>query len=89
MIYKMLAVYDSKAEAYMRPFVARSTGEAIRSFSDEVNSGDKNSPVCHHSEDFILYELGTWDELTGMLDVYEKPKALNSGIDVRRSLAAV
>lgn len=88
MIYKMLSVFDSKAEAYMRPFFARSTGEAIRGFSDEVNSGNKESALAHHPEDFILYELATWDELSGAVEVYEKPKALNSGIDVKRTAIA-
>lgn len=88
MIYKVLCVYDSKAEAYLRPFFARSTGEALRSFGDEVNSGNKDSAVCHHPEDFVLYELGTWDEARGAIAPYEKPKALNSGIDLKRTVAS-
>lgn len=85
MIYKMLSVYDSKAEAYMRPWFARSTGEAIRSFSDEVNSSSKESGLAHHPEDFILYELGTWDEISGVVEVLEKARAVTSGIDVKRA----
>lgn len=84
MIYKMLAVFDVKAEAYMRPWVARSSGEAIRSFSDEVNQGNKESPLVHHPEDFILYELASWDESSGVVSPLDKPRALVSGIDVKR-----
>lgn len=89
MIYKVMSVYDVKAEAYMRPFFARSTGEGLRSFSDEVNSGNKESALSHHPEDFILMELGDWDELSGELKVLEKPRTINRGIDVLRKTEAV
>jgi hypothetical protein len=85
MIYKLMSVYDSKAEAFMRPFTARSVAEGVRSFSDEVNGGNKENPLVHHPEDFIIYELGDWDEITGVLVAAEKPRAINSGIDVKRS----
>lgn len=35
---KMFAVYDQKAEAYMNPFVMQTKGQAIRAWSDTVNS---------------------------------------------------
>lgn len=84
MVYKMFSVYDTKAEAYMRPFVAQSTGAAIRSFSDEVNTGDKQSPLANHPEDFVLFEIAAWDEMTGVISVYEARKALGAGIDFKR-----
>lgn len=62
---KILTIYDCKAEAYGRPFVARSTGEGLRSFTDEVNSGREDSQLSNHPEDFTLFEVGTFDDAKG------------------------
>lgn len=82
---KMCCVYDSKAEAYMRPFVAQSTAAAIRSFGDEVNSGNKESPLVSHPEDFTLFEIAQWDEMHGVISVYEAKKSLINGLDCLKS----
>lgn len=82
---KVCSVYDSKAEAYMRPFFAEATGQAIRSFSDEVNSAREDAVLSAHPEDFTLFELGTFDPLTGALLPYEAKKSLGCGIDFTRS----
>jgi len=60
MIHKAFTIYDTKTEAYLRPFFCIRTPEAIRTFTDAVN--DTNSPFYKHSEDFFLYEIGTWDD---------------------------
>ncbi len=70
-------VRDSAAEAFMRPFFAQSKGAAIRSFADQVNDTDGN-PIWQHPEDYTLFELGTFDELTGFLKVHE-PRSLGNG----------
>lgn len=60
----MIAVKDRAANTFARPFCVRSTAEAIRSFSDEVNKAD--SPLNAHPEDYDLYKIGTFDEDTGI-----------------------
>jgi len=82
---KMFCVYDSKAEAYMRPFVAQSTGAAIRSFSDEVNSGSKDSPLVSHPEDFTLFEIAGWCDVSGVISLLETKKSLGLGVDFKRT----
>jgi len=82
---KMFSVYDSKAEAYMRPFFAEATGQAIRSFSDEVNSGNKDSMVALHPGDFTLFELAYFNDGDGHLEVLEAKKSLGCGLDFVRS----
>jgi len=76
---KMFTVYDSKAEAYMQPFFAKSTGEALRSFSDTCQ--DKNHIFSKHPEDFTLFELGTWDEQNSEFVIYESKKSLGTAIE--------
>lgn len=56
-------IHDSKAEAYMSPFVMRSDAEAIRAFGDAVSKG--GSPISDHPEDFFLYRIGSFDQLSG------------------------
>ena len=81
---KILTIYDCKAEAYGRPFVARSTGEGLRSFTDEVNSGREDSQLSNHPEDFTLFEIGTFDDVKGEILLYDGKKSLACGLDVKR-----
>lgn len=60
------AVHDRQLAAFMRPFVAQTTGQAIRSFRDEVNR--QGSEMNQHPEDYTLHKLGYWDEETGSIE---------------------
>ena len=61
----IVAVRDRQLNAYMRPFTAQTRGQAIRSFRDEVNR--QGSELNTHPEDYELYQLGTFDEETGVI----------------------
>lgn len=56
----MFSIYDEKAEMYSRPFYAITVGEAIRTFTDAVNS--ENSPYNRHPEDYTLFSVGQFDD---------------------------
>lgn len=60
MITKMFSVYDSKAKAFGVPFAMQTVGAAVRAFSDLAN--DNQTLVCRHPSDFILYEIGSFDD---------------------------
>lgn len=66
---KMLAfcVYDEKVQAYMAPFFAPTLGHAARSFEDTVTGSQGASLVSKHPEDFSLYHVGEFDEISGEL----------------------
>jgi len=81
MVEKVFCVYDSKAEAYMRPFLDQSTGAAMRSFSDEVNSDSKESMLATHPEDFTAFELGSWDDEKSVFDLHITPISLGLAIE--------
>lgn len=66
MIIKMFTVYDSKTEVYMRPFFALTKGEAMRSFSESC--ADSHSMFSKHPADFHLFEMGSFDDATALLD---------------------
>ncbi|AXL14692.1 nonstructural protein [Microviridae sp.] len=69
MIYKMFTVYDSKANAYLQPFFLKSAGEAVRAFTDSCN--DPKTAFCRHPEDFTLFEIGTYDDSTALVETHK------------------
>ena len=82
---KVLTIFDTKAEAYLRPFFAQSSGSAIRSFMDEINnSKTPDAPLAMHPEDYVLFEIGSWDEKEGLLRLNESKKSLGCGIDFKK-----
>lgn len=82
MIFKAFNVYDSKVEAYNTPFFLRHKGEALRSFEEIAN--DKSSAIGKHPGDFTLFEIGTYNELTGELACYESKINLGCAIELVR-----
>lgn len=73
---KVFTVFDSKVECYNTPFFQKSTGEAIRSWTDLAN--DPQSSISKHPEDYALMEIGTYDDLTGAFENSVAP--LNLGL---------
>jgi len=69
--HKVFSVYDSKAKAWLPPFVAVNAAVAIRSFESAANSTQHE--FHRFATDFILFEVGAWDEHSGeLLNVAEK-----------------
>jgi hypothetical protein len=62
---QLYTVYDSKAGVYGHPTVARSKGDAIRSFTDAANNPEHI--FCNHCEDFTLLLIGEFDEHSGTI----------------------
>jgi len=83
MINVICSVKDRAADAFGRPLFVPSVGIAIRSFSDEVNRQDKDNQMYNHSDDFDLFELGTFDDNTGIIECHSQPKLLTLGKSVK------
>jgi hypothetical protein len=79
----LCTVKDRAADAYGRPMFVPSTGIAIRSFSDEINRQSEDNQMYNHSDDFDLYELGQFDDNTGLFTLHEQPKLLTLGKQVK------
>lgn len=63
----LFCVRDQKAECFpFAPFAVKARGEAIRSFIDLVNDGQ--SQVAKHPEDYELFEVGRWNQSTGVVE---------------------
>lgn len=65
MILKVFAIRDAKVEAFLQPFFSPTTPAAIRSVSDAVN--DPQHQFAKHVSDYSLWELGEFDDQTGLI----------------------
>lgn len=65
MTLKVFAVRDMKALAFLQPFFSNATGAALRAFGDACE--DDKSPFNKHPEDYVLYEIGSYDDCTAEL----------------------
>lgn len=63
MLLKTFALYDSKAKVFGPPFYYSERGQAIRELKDVVES--KKGMVGKHPEDFVMYQISTYDDNTG------------------------
>jgi hypothetical protein len=77
------SVKDRAAEAYGRPMFVPSTGVALRSFSDEINRNSADNQLYNHPDDFDLYDLGIFDDNTGLFELHDQPKLLSLGKQVK------
>lgn len=59
----MFSVYDQKAEAYLEPFTAQTSGVAIRMFEQAAN--DQNHNFGKFAGDYTLFEVGVFDQDAG------------------------
>lgn len=83
MINVIVSVKDRAADAFGRPAFVPSIGIAIRSFSDEINRDAADNQMFHHSDDFDLYELGSFDDSTGIITMLDVPKVVSLGKSVK------
>jgi hypothetical protein len=78
----VVSVRDRAADNFGTPFFVVARGQAIRSFSDEVNRQAADNPLYNHADDFDLYELGEFDDDTGLFTT-GTPVQIAIGKDLR------
>ncbi len=61
-----MTVFDSKTEAYLRPFYCTTVNEGLRMFIDTLN--DPNTMINKHPEDYALYHIGIYDDGLGVFE---------------------
>lgn len=80
----IVAVRDAKTEMFMQPWFAPTPGVAERSFTEAVNANREHDLVSKYPEDFALFRLGTFDEVTGKIEGDLQPQQLVTALQVRR-----
>ena len=83
----MFAVYDSCSKMYDRPFCGRSEGEAVRSFGDIASDADH--PIGKHPEHFSLFEVGSYDDNTGVVVAVEPVRYIVSAHELVKAPVGV
>lgn len=78
----IFSVRDRATDSFGVPMFMVSRGQAIRSFSDEVNRQAADNQIFAHPEDFDLYELGEWSNGDGLF-VSNPPELVAIGKDLR------
>lgn len=81
MILFVFAVRDRATDQFGNPMFLVSQGQAIRSFSDEVNRREPDNQLNKHPDDYDLYLLGTFDTGTGVF-VTKSPEMVSVGKSV-------
>ena len=84
MMQVIVSVKDTAAQAFGRPVFVPTVSVAVRSFRDEVNRSDSKEDMAQHPEDFELYELGSFDDSTGKVEVIE-PRLVARAKDLKES----
>lgn len=86
MKYTIVSIYDQGVGAFGRPAFVRSKGEAVRSFTDEVQrtgSDQLGNQMAQHPQDFQLFYVGSFDDDKGkFVDVPEMPEKLADALAV-------
>lgn len=79
MLSRVFCVYDAQAEVFFPPYVAVTRGVAIRQFADMANKEGHQFNV--HPDDYILYEVGSFDDSTGQVSMDSSNIRLGSARD--------
>lgn len=79
MIHSVFSVYDTKAGAYLPPFILPRAEMAKRIFSDCINSKDHQFGL--HPEDYTLFHLGNWDDENAQYHTKPAPTSMGVGLE--------
>lgn len=79
MLYSVFAVYDTGIQTWMPPIYARNKGEMLRQFVDAVNNPE--SKIAKYPADFVLFELGTWNDESADFSLLASPVKMGIAIE--------
>jgi len=79
---RVFSPYDGKLGVFLQPFTFLHSGQALRAWEEIVN--DPTSMFSKHPADFVLYEVGSFEEDKGLLEPLVPPHQLATALEVRR-----
>lgn len=74
MLHKLFSVFDSKTGVFTPPFAFAHRGDALRSFQQLTN--DTKHQFCKFAADYTLFEIGEFDDQSGLCSLYEAKENL-------------
>lgn len=85
MLMYIYTVRDSAAQVFGRPFYLANPGVAVRVFTDQVNDpSDGQNDLFRHPDDFELFELGTFDDSSGIFEIHMSPRPICTAKSVKK-----
>lgn len=80
----IFSVFDSKAAAFLAPFFVRTEAEAVRWFGLMCRNPEHD--FGRFAEDFMLFELGSFREETGVITPLASPRSVVLGSVLKATL---
>lgn len=84
MEFQLISIRDSKGEAFQPPRATKTIGEAERMFENAINTKQEGNFLNQYPEDFDLYHLGTFDDQTGKMKLFDSPRHLHKAVSFKR-----
>lgn len=81
MLMVVCVVKDSAVDQYGTPQFVRSSGEAVRGFTDAVKNKQEGNLMAGHPDDFDLFKIGTYESDTSEVK-WQLPELLVRGKDI-------
>lgn len=69
---KLYSLRDRKQNTFKAPATSANIAVLTRDLTEVINN-NAESPLSKHSEDYELYEIGEFDEITGKITPSEHP----------------
>jgi hypothetical protein len=82
MILFVFAVRDRATDQFGTPMFLVNSGQAIRSFADEINREAADNMLYRHPDDYDLYSMGSFDSSLGLFNT-KVPEMVSIGKNVK------
>lgn len=73
-IHAVFVVRDVCVDTYMIPMFFQNRAAAVRALGDAVNKASEDNQFYQHPEHFQLYEVGVFDDSTGLVVPHVVPE---------------
>lgn len=84
MVHLIFSVYDSKAAAYLPPFIIPTQDMASRTFGDALLA--KDHQFSRNPADYTLFRLGNFDDSSAEIILEPAPVNVYNGLELKSSL---
>lgn len=81
---QVFEIYDLKGLYYEKPIFLRSKGDALREWQTIAN--DESIKIGKFPEDFCLYHIGEFDEITGKIEQFKAPVSMGKAAEYKKTL---
>ncbi len=77
----LYSLYDSKADGFTPPFVAKNDDLACRTVIDTYRHVGE-CQLTQYPEDFTLFRIGSWDVDTGTIEGFEAKRSCGTVLQI-------